>query len=142
MTTTSILPDNSPADIKKLFYRVNHETTMQGLWYDFSGGFTGLIHGDFSFCMNTQLRMDYDPEIVGFVSAVETLQQLYQWFNRNDILRLQELGWFIFEYQSDDYKWYERFSHYAVKQSSMTHACKIVLDPVAMPAPNMARPSA
>lgn len=61
----------------KTFYRVNHHLTRQGLWYDYNGEFTGLIHNDFTFCKNTALPMDFDPAIVGFVSVVETLEQLY-----------------------------------------------------------------
>ena len=41
------------------FYRVCNISTKQGLWYDTQGEFTGLIHGDFNFCLNNQLKMVY-----------------------------------------------------------------------------------
>ena len=40
----------------KTFYRVNHEQTKQGLWYKFEGEFSGLIHSEFKFCTNNELR--------------------------------------------------------------------------------------
>ena len=45
----------------KLFYRVANKETNQGLWYDQKGNFTGLIHGRFDFCENTNLPMPFDP---------------------------------------------------------------------------------
>lgn len=61
---------------KNKFYRVCHKETLQGLWYDYKGQFTGLIHNDFNFCANKDLEMDFDPEIVGWLSATDTLENL------------------------------------------------------------------
>lgn len=93
------------------YYRVCHIDTKQGLWYSAQGTFTGLIHDQFDFCVNTSLRMDYDPEIVGYMSAVESLEKLFGWFTREDILKLQEHNFFIHKYLSDDVMFYERFQH-------------------------------
>ncbi len=41
--------------MSETFFRVSHENTEQGLWYDFDGHFTGLIHSRFSFCQNHEL---------------------------------------------------------------------------------------
>lgn len=111
----------------KTFYRVSHERTGQGLWYAYDGRFTGLIHDELSFCKNARLEMEFDPEVVGFVSAVETLEQLYGWFTPEDIRRLQERGWFIHQYESADYRWYDRFQHWLVRQDSLKNARRIVL---------------
>lgn len=112
----------------KTFFRVNHVITQQGLWYDYAGGFTGLIHERFDFCENRELKMDFDPEIVGYFSAVETVEQLFVWFPRQDILRLQPHGFCIHEYISDDFKFYERFQHFVINQSNATLVRKILLD--------------
>lgn len=114
----------------KTFYRVSHEKTGQGLWYTADGKFTGLIHDELSFCLNRSLAMDFDPAIVGYVSVVETLEQLFKWFTREDILRLQELGWFATEYQSadTDYRWYERFSHFVANQATLIKRRTITLE--------------
>jgi hypothetical protein len=114
----------------KTFYRVNHIETLQGLWYDYTGNFTGLIHDEFSFCANTKLEMDFDPEVSGYVSVVETLDQLFQWFTQDDIRKLQELGWYIHEYQAEEYRWYDRFQHYLAKQSNLVLVHRIVLSEV------------
>jgi len=70
------------------FYRVNHEHTQQGLWYEFNGNFSGLIHNEFNFCTNNQLKMDFDPELVGWLSATDSLESLWNWFTMEDIIKL------------------------------------------------------
>ena len=61
------------------FYRVCNTETEQGLWYDFKGNFTGLIHNDFNFCVNNKLEMGFDDELVGWLSATPDLETLYTW---------------------------------------------------------------
>ncbi len=111
----------------KTFYRVCNPESQQGLWYDFQGQFTGLIHNKFQFCQNHELRMDYDQEICGFLSAVESLEDLYQWFSVDDIKKLQEHGWAIHEYQADNYWFYERFQHPVICQKTSKLVRKIEL---------------
>lgn len=100
------------------FYRVCNKETLQGLWYDYKGQFTGLIHEDFNFCVNNELEMDFDPEIVGWLSATESLETLYNWFTKDDIKQLQSHGWFIHEFEAIDVKFYERFQHQIIKQDT------------------------
>jgi hypothetical protein len=104
--------------MKRTFYRLCHKDTLQGLWYDYQGQFTGLIHNDFNFCANNELEMDFDPEIVGWLSATENLEQLFQWFTKDDIQKLQDHGWFIHEFEAEDYKVYDRFKHIIIKQDT------------------------
>ncbi|MAX51477.1 MAG: hypothetical protein CMH22_05815 [Methylophaga sp.] len=98
------------------FYRVNNIDTQQGLWYDFKGEFTGLIHNKFNFCKNRDLKMDFDPELVGYISAVDNLEDLYNWFPKEDIYELQKHGFYIHKYQTEDFKFYERFQHTVINQ--------------------------
>lgn len=100
------------------FYRVNHLETQQGLWYDFKGEFTGLIHNEFDFCLNNKLKMDFDPELVGWLSATDSLEALYNWFPKDDIIKLQNHKWFIHVYETEDVKFYERFQHQVIKQDT------------------------
>jgi len=111
----------------KTFYRVCHETTQQGLWYDFKGDFTGLIHNEFEFCENSSLKMDFDDELVGWLSAVNKLDDLWQWFTQEDIKQLQKYGWFIHEYEAFDCKYYERFNHNVINQKTSKVVKKIEL---------------
>jgi hypothetical protein len=115
--------------MRKTFYRVNHETTLQGLWYDFEGGFTGLIHDQFSFCQNRELVMDFDPEVTGFISATETLEELFAWFSREDILALQLHGFYIHQYTASEFKRYERFGHWLINQAEAKLVGPIRLEP-------------
>jgi hypothetical protein len=112
----------------KQFYRVCNEQTQQGLWYAFDGNFTGLIHDKFNFCKNNELKMDFDPELVGYLSATDELDTLYQWFTKEDILRLQQHGWFIYMYETEDYKFYDRFQHYVINQTNSKLIKKIILE--------------
>lgn len=101
----------------KTFYRVSNTETQQGLWYNFDGNFTGLIHNEFNFCLHKDLKMDFDEELVGYLSATESLETLYQWFPKEDIIKLQEHGYYIHVYETDDHKFYERFQHQVINQS-------------------------
>jgi hypothetical protein len=100
------------------YYRVCHKETLQGLWYTYSGDFTGLIHNEFDFCLNTKLEMEFDETIVGWLSATESLESLWKWFTKEDIKKLQKHGWYIHEFKAKDAKFYERFQHTIIKQDT------------------------
>ena len=102
--------------MSKLYYRIAHEETQQGLWYDSKGNFTGLIHNEFNFCMNTNLPMPFDPDLVGWLSATDSLEDLFNWFSKEDIERLEDYGYFIAEYEATDYKFHE--NHWLINQST------------------------
>lgn len=99
---------------KKIFYRVANTETEQGLWYSFKGEFTGLIHSKFDFCMNKDLPMPYDEDIVGWLSATDEFEDLFNWFSEEDIKRLQEFGYRIAVYEATNYKFYN--NHWIIKQ--------------------------
>jgi len=99
----------------KLFYRIG-TAANEGLWYDNTGKFTGLIHNRFDFCVNSELEMPFDGEIVGYLSVADSLEHLYSWFPRNDIIQLQKHGFSILEYSAHDYKFYEPFKHNVIHQ--------------------------
>lgn len=111
----------------RTFYRVCNEDTQQGLWYNFNGNFTGLIHNDFNFCKNKDLKMDFDNELKGYLSATISLDTLYHWFTKEDIKKLQKHGWFIYTYESNDYKFYERFQHLIINQNNSVLTGKLLL---------------
>jgi hypothetical protein len=71
--------------------------------------------------------MDFDPELVGWLSATDSLETLYNWFTREDILKLQEKGWFVHEFEAEDAKLYERFQHIIINQETSKVTKKIVL---------------
>lgn len=112
----------------KKFYRVSNSETHQGLWYDFTGKFTGLIHNEFNFCKHKDLEMDYDPELKGYLSATDSLDSLFEWFPKEDIINLQKQGYYIHVYETDDYKFYERFQHLVINQNKSKLIEKIQLN--------------
>ena len=89
------------------YYRVSNIETNQGLWYDSNGNFTGLIHNEFNFCMNKDLPMPFDAEIVGWLSATSSLEDLFKWFSIDDIKRLEGFGYFITVYEASKVKEYK-----------------------------------
>lgn len=98
------------------YYRVAHHITGQGLWYDSHGKFTGLIHKQFRFCKNSKLRMPYNRDVVGWLSATSTIEELFQWFPKNDIRRLENDGYFITAYEANDVRKHE--NHLLIKQDT------------------------
>ena len=92
---------------EKLYYRIAHKETKQGLWYDAKGNFTGLIHNEYNFCMNSSLPMPFDKDLVGWLSATDTLEDLFNWFSKKDIENLQNYGWFITVYEAEKDKQYK-----------------------------------
>lgn len=103
--------------MEKLFYRVGVET-KEGLWYDKEGNFTGLIHTEFSWCNASKLEMPFDNELVGYLSVADSLEHLYQWFSKLELLKLQSQNFFIYEYLASDYKFYDMYKHNVINQKS------------------------
>lgn len=101
---------------KQIFFRVANIETQQGLWYDYDGEFTGLIHNEFDFCENSELPMPYNEDIRGWLSAVEDLDDLWFWFPKKDLIRLQEHGWYVYAYQAAAWKTHE--NHVVIKQET------------------------
>lgn len=113
--------------MKRSFYRVCNPDTQQGLWYKFDGTFSGLIHEEFDFCFNSQLKMDYDEELVGWLSVADDLDHLWGWFTTEDVANLQKHGWFIYEYEATEWKFYEKFQHNVISQATSKLVRKIEL---------------
>ena len=111
----------------KTFYRVCNTKTQQGLWYDFKGEFTGFIHDKFNFCEHNKLKMDFDPELVGYLSAADSLEGLYHWFPQADIIQLQKHEFTIHVYESKDYRFYDRFQHTVINQEEAKLLKTIIL---------------
>lgn len=109
----------------KLFYRVSNSKTNQGLWYDFEGNFTGLIHEKFNFCKNKDLEMPFCEEIRGYLSATDNLDDLFQWFPVKDIKKLQNYDYTIDVYASVDHKFFK--NHWVINQNTSKLCYRITL---------------
>jgi len=112
----------------KIFYRIGNLETEQGLWYDFEGNFTGLIHNEFDFCKNSDLPMPYSEEVVGWLSATDKLNDLFLWFPKEDIAKLEEHGYSIGVYEATEYKVHE--NHWVIKQDSSIHKVNLPIDSI------------
>lgn len=112
----------------KIFYRVANNETEQGLWYDFEGNFTGLIHDKFNFCENSELPMPYDSNVKGWLSATEKLNKIFYWFTKKDIKNLEEYGYKLTVYEAIEYKSHE--NHWLIKQDSSVHKVSLPIDSI------------
>ncbi|MDD4438325.1 MAG: hypothetical protein PHS04_09855 [Tissierellia bacterium] len=101
-----------------IFYRVGNIKTRQGLWYDFDGNFTGLIHKEFDFCQNKDLQMPFDAGITGWLSATLTLDELFTWVPIKDMLQLQEHGYVIEVHEAFNFRMHN--GHWVIKQDEST----------------------
>ncbi len=112
---------------KKRFWRF-HDTSGkgQGLWYSIGGVFINRIQQEFSFCKASSMSMEFDPEMVGWLSATESLEVLFQWFSREEILKLQESGFRVVIFEATEYRQYN--GHWLIKQGSSVIAETVVLD--------------
>ena len=106
--------------MSKFFYRIGTDST-EGLWYNKEGVHTGLIHTEFKWLGASSLQMPYEPELVGYISVADSLEHLYSWFTRNEILRLQDVGFSILEYIADDFKFYDLYKHNVISKNSILH---------------------
>lgn len=122
-----LFEDMRKQEVKK-FYRVCNSGTYRGLWYNYDGTFSGIIHDDFNFCTNSDLKMDFDPKLVGWLSSADTLENIWEWFPREDVLELQKRGWYIHEFEASQYRFYDRFKHYIIKQDSSKIIRKIIIE--------------
>lgn len=102
---------------EKLFYRVGVET-QEGLWYNRDGKFTGLIHTKFSWCNASNLHMPFEKQLIGYLSVADSLQHLYQWFSKEELLKLQEMDFKIYEYRATDYKFYDLYQHNVINEKT------------------------
>ena len=112
----------------KIFYRVGNLETQQGLWYDFEGNFTGLIHDKFDFCENSELPMPYNEEVVGWLSATDKLNELFMWFPKEDIEKLEKFGYKIGVYEATEYRIHE--NHWLIKQDSSIHKVNLPINSI------------
>lgn len=102
----------------RYFYRIGTEEGT-GLWYSKEGKFTGKIHRpEFSWLSASSLQMPFEQQLVGYLSVADSLEHLYQWFSKANIINLQDLGFTIEEYISNDYKFYDLYKHNIINQKT------------------------
>lgn len=112
----------------KIFFRIADNKTRQGLWYDYQGKFTGLIHGKYNFCGASKLPMPYDPRLIGWLSTTDKLETLFLWFTKDEIKRLEQSGYELSVYEATEYMEYE--NHWVIKQDSSRLKLTIPIDAI------------
>lgn len=114
--------------MKRYFYRIGHPTI--GLWYSKDGEFTGFIHTEqFNWIGVSVLNMPFEEQLVGWISAADSLDHLYQWFTKEEILALQLKGYVIEEWIATDYKFYELYQHNVINKETSILNNKFIIVP-------------
>lgn len=104
--------------MKQIFYRVG-TTDQSGMWYDQNGNFHGAINSPaFKMLKCNQVQMPFCKETVGYLSATQTLEELEQWFPKEDMAVLEPLGFKILAYEVIDYKYHKANNHWLINQES------------------------
>lgn len=89
-------------------YRVENPITMVGLWYNDDGRQTDFIKTiEDAKCRD--LPMEFDPEFKAggnWVSGCDSLEDMRDWFNAQDVQKLQEVGYGLYVFEVDDYRSY------------------------------------
>lgn len=70
--------------------------------------------------------MPNNTNITGYLSATATLSDLFNWFPKDDILKLQKFGYRIEEYESENYKYID--NHYVICETTSKLLTKYKID--------------
>jgi len=72
--------------------------------------------------------MPFEQELVGFLSVADSLEHLYDWFSKEEIIRLQNIGYNVYEYQASEVKYYNLYKHNVIceKTSIINNIIKLI----------------
>lgn len=103
--------------MKKTFYRLAQQKTENGFWYNYDGEKVNIIESVYNNLKCSELFMDFDSEMVGYLAATDSLDNLFIWFSEKEIIELQKNGWCIYVYETDIYKKHSRQNHYLIEKN-------------------------
>ncbi len=85
-------------------YRVENQLTMIGLWYNAEGEKTDFIKS-VPGALCADVPMEFDPDFTGgWYSAGESVEQMSSWFSAQDVAKLTQVGYELFEIQVPEYR--------------------------------------
>lgn len=100
----------------KIFYRVGTQNGC-GMWYHPDGSFHGSMNSEaFNMLQCHSVTMPFDKDIVGYLSVADSLENLKNWFNEDDMKILEPLGFKILAYEATDYRLHQ--NHWVINQES------------------------
>jgi hypothetical protein len=70
--------------------------------------------------------MPFDENIVSWLSATDDINSLFHWFPQEDIIKLQEFNYFLYIYESTEYKEYQ--NHWVILDSHSKPITKLTLN--------------
>lgn len=111
--------------MQKLFFRVHHPDNL-GLWYNKDGIFTKEIEKYGIACAD--LEMDKNEEYAGgYLSCTDSLDNLFNWFTRQEIQKLEEAGYRTCVFKAEEHKFHDKYKHFLFKQEGSILVAEIQL---------------
>jgi len=106
-----------------IVYRVcTTDGVGEGIWYDKNGKQKNCGLPCFDFYHLPNLQMPLSEEHKNYISVVTTLEDLAAWFSKEDMEKIEPLGYFITAFEADDVKTFEydkgKF-HFIANKNSM-----------------------
>lgn len=109
--------------IEKIFFRVHHPKG-KGLWYNNNAEFTKEIGKLELGCAD--LETDQNEECAGgFLSCTDSMDSLFDWFGREELLKLKDNGYDICIFKSAEHKFHEKYKHFLFKEEGSLLVAKI-----------------
>lgn len=111
--------------MEKTFFRIHHPDNL-GLWYNKDGVFTRELDKYSLSCAN--LEMDKNDDCAGgFLSCTDTLDNLFNWFTREEIQRLEEAGYRACVFKAQEHKFHDKYKHFLFKEEGSILVAQIKL---------------
>jgi hypothetical protein len=111
----------------QLYYRVQQEDNTQGLWYNRDGTFNNrIVTPEYNYLKAHSVPMSFDKEIAGgWLSAVKNIKTLDNWFSKDELEKLKEQGFYVFEFKVEQARFYEPYQHDLIHAESSIIVDKI-----------------
>lgn len=79
----------------KVIYRLENRNPEKGLWYNRSGEYCDTMKNELLGINVCLLPMPFDQRAVGYLSGCESLEELRNWFPKEDDEKLSKAGFYI-----------------------------------------------
>lgn len=113
-------------DKRALLYRVGKSDSLNGLWYDKNGSYTGLIH---NLSEGNAALLPMGPHPIfrtdghHWISTTDSLEMLKNWFSEQDMTELTEQGYELLKIEVSGYRrfHFEGYSHEVYSDHQLIH---------------------
>lgn len=107
-------------------YRVTSTDKDCSFWYD-ENGQPSEVFKEYGWLTASKLPMPFDQNMVGWLSGTFTMEQLYGWFSKEELIELCKDGKYcLHEYETNE--WRDDGLHASFRVDSYTSKRKITIE--------------